>query len=408
MELKKAQDKLQDTIKEKSKVQEKLKNAEEEINDSNANVNALVGQQQKREKEREEMESTMNKIKENHTSEMQSKQSEINRLNTQFKNEKTKVENLESNLKQVKDENTQVKNQLKEVKQNGVELKSQSHYEEFQVFKNQVTKDIEDLRKIAFEKEKLLEGSNVNVTEEKKGAKKKKKKKKKALSTHKEKQPGMSNENQNQMNEDVVSSNSSSEEEDGYESAVDDTLEQEEKERGVSKTLIISTSITRDIQPARFNAVYEYGRAWFVRKRGWKIKQIKEDVKVNMEQGDCDEVIIHMGGNDLQDMYKPEITTQCAVNIIETGRICKERGAKTVFIAGVTDRKYDYAQERCQALNAELKELCRLNNFIFIDNSNILAKEHLYDRVHLNDPGTDILADNYLYHLRRSFQGTWV
>ena len=234
-----------------------------------------------------------------------------------------------------------------------------------------------------------------------------------------EKQPGMSNQNQKKANEEIVSSSSSSEEEDSYESGADDDIEEQGKKeqddkrndsevRKGNKTLIISTSITRDIQPARFNAAYEYGKAWFVRKRGWKIKQIKEDIKEHMEQGDGDEVIIHMGGNDLQDMYKPEITTKCAVDIIETGLICKERGAKTVFIAGVTDRRYDYVRERCEPLNAELKEMCRLNNFIFIDNSNILASEHLYDRVHLNDAGTKILADNYLFHLRRAHQGTWV
>ena len=112
---------------------------------------------------------------------------------------------------------------------------------------------------------------------------------------------------------------------------------------------------------------------------------------------------MHIGGNDLQDMFSPERITRCAVNIIETAQICKDRGAKTVFIGGVTDRKYEYAQERCKMLNKELEELCRHNGFIFIDNSNIRPMEHLSDRVHLNDRGTTILADNYLKSLRNAF-----
>ena len=124
-----------------------------------------------------------------------------------------------------------------------------------------------------------------------------------------------------------------------------------------------------------------------------------------MKKGDCDEVIVQIGGNDLQDMYAPELITRSAVNIIETAQICKDRGAKTVLIGGVTERKYEYAQERCEALNKELQELCRHNGFIFIDNSNIRPMEHLYDRVHLNDPGTEILADNYLNSLRNAFHG---
>ena len=110
-----------------------------------------------------------------------------------------------------------------------------------------------------------------------------------------------------------------------------------------------------------------------------------------------------MGGNDLQDMYAPDIINKRAVDIIETAQVCKERGAKTIFIAGVTDRKYDYARERCEALNNVLQELCEHNGYRFIDNSNIRPMEHLHDRVHLNDPGTKILADNYLNSLRGAF-----
>ena len=256
MELQLAHEKSQDAIiKEKKEVQEKLKNVEDELKVSNANVNALVGQKQVREREKDEMESKMNKMNEDHASEMQSKQSEINRLlNTQLKNEKAKVEKIESSLEQVRDENAQVKNQLKEVRQNGGHVKAQSHYDEFQIFKKQVTKDIEDLRKIAFERGNSWEGS-VNVGDEKKGAKKKKKRKKKALSTQEEKEAGTSNQNQRKVSEETVSS-SSSEEEDGYESGANNVLveqhdEQKDDEvRNRNKTLIISTSITRDIQPA--------------------------------------------------------------------------------------------------------------------------------------------------------------
>ena len=109
---------------------------------------------------------------------------------------------------------------------------------------------------------------------------------------------------------------SSSEEEERYEGvgARRDSQKSKEKvDHRKRKTLIISTSITRDINPVQFNNCYEYGKAWFARKRGWKIRQIKEDVKQNLRSGDCDEVIIHMGGNDLQDMYAPDIINKRAV-----------------------------------------------------------------------------------------------
>ena len=52
-------------------------------------------------------------------------------------------------------------------------------------------------------------------------------------------------------------------------------------------------------------------------------------------------------------------------------------------VEGNFQRKMNQADlpEQERRLLAELKELCRLNNFIYIDNTNILATEHLYDQV---------------------------
>ncbi len=44
--------------------------------------------------------------------------------------------------------------------------------------------------------------------------------------------------------------------------------------------------------------------------------------------------------------------------------------------------------------------MCKLLNFIFIENGNIVLKEHiLRDGVHLNDSGSDLLANNFLDNL---------
>ena len=91
-----------------------------------------------------------------------------------------------------------------------------------------------------------------------------------------------------------------------------------------------------------------------------------------------------------------------ANTIIETGLVCKDRGAETVFIGGVTVRQHEYTWERCRILNGELKEMCQQNKFIFMDNSNI-NHNHLCDGVHLNEEGTRILANNYLGYLYKLF-----
>ena len=73
-----------------------------------------------------------------------------------------------------------------------------------------------------------------------------------------------------------------------------------------------------------------------------------------------------------------------------------------VFIGGVPVRRYQYTWGRCRDVNGKLKELCRRNDFVFIDNSNITHNEHLeFDGVHLNEAGDRILANNYLDSLRK-------
>ena len=136
----------------------------------------------------------------------------------------------------------------------------------------------------------------------------------------------------------------------------------------------------------------------FKRYHGGKAKRIKDDLTQHLQQGTCDRAIVHIGGNDLQDGYAPSLVRKLASDIIETGLVCKERGARDVYIAGVTVRKWEYTWDRCKILNWELKELCQKNGFKFIDNSNI-STDHLKDEVHLNDTGTALLANNYLNSL---------
>ena len=126
-------------------------------------------------------------------------------------------------------------------------------------------------------------------------------------------------------------------------------------------------------------------------------------MKKNLNHGHYDSAIVHVGGNDLQDLYLPELIPRLAKEIIETGSICRGKGVETVFIAGVTVRKWEYTWERCRLLNAKLRELCQENNFIFIDNSNINYVDHLDDEVHLNNDGSKILANNYLGCMHRAF-----
>ena len=88
---------------------------------------------------------------------------------------------------------------------------------------------------------------------------------------------------------------------------------------------------------------------------------------------------------------------------MNTGLLCRRYGVQHIFISSVLLRRQFYQQQRCRDLNAFLRDLCVVHNFIFIDNANI-SVEHLFtDGVHLTDQGSQILCDNYLLYLNSIF-----
>ena len=60
------------------------------------------------------------------------------------------------------------------------------------------------------------------------------------------------------------------------------------------------------------------------------------------------------------------------------------------------------AKRRGEELNDALRDLCKGNDYTFIDDSKI-ATGHLYDGVHLSDAGSVILANNYLNAMHNNF-----
>ena len=329
--------------------------------------------------------------------ELKEQEQQIILLVNQAEEHKGQMMQLTESIEQVRDENTRIKNQAKVERQEkncnlspGPEIAQLC--QKFEDFKKDIT------NKLSFLTTKSDDSSPSQTKNKERRKKRKKKKKKPEEDSEDFSETGSETDKENDVAE--------PESEDPrvilrpghlkYNEAVKNT----QKGR---KTLVLSTSITRDIKEQRFNECFSDGSAEFVRMRGWKVKAIKEDIRKNLQHGYFDSAVVHIGGNDLQDLYYPESFQKLAEEIIESGTICREKGAATVFIAGVTVRKWAYTWDRCRLLNGKLRALCRENNFIFIDNTNINYVDHLEDDVHLNDEGSKMLANNYLGCMYKAF-----
>lgn len=124
------------------------------------------------------------------------------------------------------------------------------------------------------------------------------------------------------------------------------------------------------------------------------MRHIKEYVASHMEEEMPDHVVIIGGGNDLSGNAS---ISEIAAHIIDAGITCRIKGALKVSISSVLPRRDSHYQGRRHQLNGLLRNLCMVNNFEYIDNSNIIVKQHVaYDEVHLNRDGTKLLQDNLL------------
>ena len=167
------------------------------------------------------------------------------------------------------------------------------------------------------------------------------------------------------------------------------------------KTIVFSTSMTKGIRLNDFNDSYNEGTSQFYKFHGGKVRHIKKYVPIHLEEERPDSVIILAGGNDLPTSKKnPTPVSEIADHIIDMGLMCTRYHVSNIFISSVLPRSAAYMQARRNQLNKILRELCKAHGFTFIENENIVLKEHIWkDGVHLNNQGSDLLARNFLFHL---------
>ena len=132
---------------------------------------------------------------------------------------------------------------------------------------------------------------------------------------------------------------------------------------------------------------------------GSKIEDMRDFLKPLIRKKP-DEVILHIGTNDVKDNSKTAEVV--AAGILNLGTQIKESmpGTKVSF-SSITVRKDRHSiQNKIEHVNAILKRMCIENNWTYIDNSNIDYTCLNRRGLHLNKNGSSIISKNYSNHLR--------
>ena len=108
-----------------------------------------------------------------------------------------------------------------------------------------------------------------------------------------------------------------------------------------------------------------------------------------------DTCIIHVGTNSLSKETPAEIVN----GILHTVEICRSYGVHDINVFGITYR--EHFRSAVSQTNNILRTKQSLEDFNFIENDNITAAHIWWDKLHLNNNGTIILANNFIKHVNR-------
>ena len=133
------------------------------------------------------------------------------------------------------------------------------------------------------------------------------------------------------------------------------------------KTLIFSSSITRDINFREFNDKLEVGKAVFHMFKGKKARDISRYMISHVEDENPSDVVFVAGGNDLptEEIASPQFISKVADNIIKGCLSCRDNGVSNVFVSSILPRASSYFQLNRKRLNQLLGDECKKHGFTF-------------------------------------------
>ena len=149
-----------------------------------------------------------------------------------------------------------------------------------------------------------------------------------------------------------------------------------------------------------FNKSVSTGKSQFNEFSGTTTRRLNHFVTPILDEERPDTVLIHVGCNDITPKTYRDLKPGVIANeIIDIGKKCMNYGTKKLFISSILIKKQSSLTKIINQVNDILKDLCLINSFIFIDNSEIKRDMLWKDGIDLNDQGIYMFASNFVDYL---------
>ena len=129
---------------------------------------------------------------------------------------------------------------------------------------------------------------------------------------------------------------------------------------------------------------------------GSKLSCLKDYVKPSIRENNPDNIILHVGTNDVLSEKIPQVIAQSIVDLAKT--VANDNFQVTV--SSIVPRN-DQWSKKVYEVNKVLLNLCKDVNTPFISHSSIDAKRNLNNsKLHLNIKGSRKLQENFVKYLK--------
>ena len=164
-----------------------------------------------------------------------------------------------------------------------------------------------------------------------------------------------------------------------------------------NRIIIFGDSIFRGIRVCEFNNEVKNSYAKFKTFPGSDSREVLHYVNPILESGNYDSAVLYSGLNDLlqKALSKSDTVENLKESITKAAVKCTSHGVSKVFVSAIVRNKKIF-ESFLEEVNEKNSFMCKNNNFIFVDNSNV-SNIHLFDDgLHLLESGRCILAYNVI------------
>ena len=131
-------------------------------------------------------------------------------------------------------------------------------------------------------------------------------------------------------------------------------------------------------------------------------KGVLHCVNPTLESGNYDSGILHFGVNDLlqKTLSRSDTIENLIENIRKAAVKCMSHGVSKAFVSTIVRNKR-IPESLLEEVNEKISFMCKNNNFIFVDNSNISNIYLFDDALHLVESGRCILVNNVIDRINK-------